>query len=244
LIPNSDYGRSKKSSAESTKIFYGVDIIVSTILQILNHTNTIHVCVDQTTPSLMTEMDVLKEGFVAAKKRGVKLRCITEITKSNLSYCKQMLTMVDELRHLDGIKSNLYLSDIGCLSPATIHEKGVPASKGIYSDIKEVVEHQLCLFETLWNVSAPGEQRIEQLDEGIEHEFFQVISNQKKVSQVFTHIVESMENEALILIPTDRIMIGLDKLGIIKHIIKASMEKEATIKIICPVSEKKHKTKK
>ena len=238
MTPNSDYGRSKKSSAESTKIFYGVDIIVSTILQILNHTNTIHVCVDQTTPSLMTEMDVLKEGFVAAKKRGVKLRCITEITKSNLSYCKQMLTMVDELRHLDGIKSNLYLNDIGCLSPATIHEKGVPASKGIYSDIKEVVEHQLCLFETLWNVSAPGEQRIEQLDEGIEHEFFQVISNQKKVSQVFTHIVESMENEALILIPTDRIMIGLDKLGIIKHIIKASMEKEATIKIICPVSEK------
>jgi hypothetical protein len=186
----------------------------------------------------MTEMDVLKEGFVAAKKRGVKLRCITEITKSNLSYCKQMLTMVDELRHLDGIKSNLYLNDIGCLSPATIHEKGVPASKGIYSDIKEVIEHQLCLFETLWNVSMPGEQRIEQLDEGIEYEFFQVISNQKKVSQVFTHIVESMENEALILIPTDRIMIGLDKLGIIKHIIKASMEKEARIKIICPVSEK------
>jgi len=33
-------------------------------------------------------------------------------------------------------------------------------------------------------------------------------------------------------------MIGLDKLGIIKHIIKASTEKEATIKIICPVSEK------
>jgi len=238
LTPNSDYGRSTRSSTESTKIFYGVDIIVSTILQILNHTNTIHVCVDQTTPSLMTEMDVLKEGFVAAKKRGVKLRCITEITKSNLSYCKQMLTMVDELRHLDGIKSNLYLNDIGCLSPATIHEKGVPASKGIYSDIKEVVEHQLCLFETLWNVSVPGEQRIEQLDEGIEHEFFQVISNQKKVSQVFTHIVESMEKEALILIPTDRIMIGLDKLGIIKNIIKTSMEKEATIKIICPVSEK------
>ena len=238
MTPNSDYGRSTRSSTESTKIFYGVDIIVSTILQILNHTNTIHVCVDETTPSLMTEMDVLKEGFVAAKKRGVKLRCITEITKSNLSYCKQMLTMVDELRHLDGIKSNLYLNDIGCLSPATIHEKGVPASKGIYSDIKEVVEHQLCLFETLWNVSVPGEQRIEQLDEGIEHEFFQVISNQKKVSQVFTHIVESMENEALILIPTDRIMIGLDKLGIIKNIIKTSMEKEATIKIICPVSEK------
>ena len=238
MTPNSDYGRSTRSSTESTKIFYGVDIIVSTILQILNHTNTIHVCVDETTPSLMTEMDVLKEGFVAAKKRGVKLRCITEITKSNLSYCKQMLTMVDELRHLDGIKSNLYLNDIGCLSPATIHEKGVPASKGIYSDIKEVVEHQLCLFETLWNVSVPGEQRIEQLDEGIEHEFFQIISNQKKVSQVFTHIVESMENEALILIPTDRIMIGLDKLGIIKNIIKTSMEKEATIKIICPVSEK------
>jgi two-component system, OmpR family, sensor histidine kinase VicK len=238
LTPNSQYDRDKKSSAESTRIVYGVDVIVNAILQILNQTNKIHVCVDRTRPSLMTEIAVLKEAFVAAKRRGVKLRFITEITKNNLSYCKHLLTMVDELRHLDGIKGNLYLNEMGCFSPATIHEKGVPASKGIYSNIKEIVEHQLCLFDTLWTVSVPAEQRIEQLDEGVEHEFLQVITNQKKVIRVFTEMVESMKKEALILVPNDRALIGLDKLGIINYIIKASMEKETAIKIICPVSEK------
>ena len=51
-------------------------------------------------------------------------------------------------------------------------------------------------------------------------------------------MVESMKKEALILVPNDRALIGLDKLGIINYIIKASMEKETAIKIICPVSEK------
>ena len=66
------------------------------------------------------------------------------------------MTMVDELRHLKGIKGNLYLNEIGCLSPATLHENGLPASKGIYSNMKEIIEHQQCLFETLWAVSIPA----------------------------------------------------------------------------------------
>ena len=69
MTPNSQYDRGKKSSAESTRIVYGVDVIVNAILQILNQTNKIHVCVDRTRPSLMTEIAVLKEAFVAAKRR-------------------------------------------------------------------------------------------------------------------------------------------------------------------------------
>ena len=69
---------------------------------------------------------------------------------------------------------------MGCFSPATIHEKGVPASKGIYSNIKEIVEHQLCLFDTLWTVSVPAEQRIEQLDEGVDANFFKLLLTKKK----------------------------------------------------------------
>ena len=34
------------------------------------------------------------------------------------------MTMVNELRHLDGIKGNMYLSETGYLAPATFHERG------------------------------------------------------------------------------------------------------------------------
>jgi hypothetical protein len=50
-------------------------------------------------------MFVHKEGFIDAKNRGVYLRYLTEITKDNLSHCKELIKIVHELRHLDGIKA-------------------------------------------------------------------------------------------------------------------------------------------
>jgi two-component system, OmpR family, sensor histidine kinase VicK len=86
----------------------------------------------------------LKNAFLDAKNRGVKLHYVTEITKDNLPYCKQLMVMVDELRHLDGIKGNLYVSESGYLAPATAHERGKSASQIIYSNVK-LNFHSVCL---------------------------------------------------------------------------------------------------
>jgi hypothetical protein len=108
-------------------------------LEFLNETNNhIDACIDQTRPSLVIDIAVLKEAFLDAKRRGVYLRYITEITKDNPSYCKELMTIVDELRHLDGIKDNIYLSEIGYLAPATFHERGKPAAQIIYSKVKKL----------------------------------------------------------------------------------------------------------
>jgi len=156
-------------AVEVTRVFYGVESVVNVVLQFLTQANNkIDACVDQTRPSLIIDIDILKQAFVVVKKRGIKLRYITEITKDNLSYCKQLLTMVDELRHLDGIKGNLYLSESEHLAPATFHEKGKPASQIIYSNVKEIVEHQKYVFDTLWAGAVPAEQKIEQIEEGTE----------------------------------------------------------------------------
>src|ERR671919_2900934 len=135
--------RSKGTKKIDTMVLYGVDNVISTVLQFLNQTNDIvNACVDYSRPSLAIEIDVLKEAFLNAKKRGVRLRYVTEITSDNISYCKQMMTMVDELRHFDGIKGNFYISETGYLAPATFHEAGKPAAQIIYSNVKEVIEHQ------------------------------------------------------------------------------------------------------
>jgi hypothetical protein len=39
-----------------------------------------------------------------AKNIDIRLRCIPEITKENISYCKELSGIVSELRHVDGIK--------------------------------------------------------------------------------------------------------------------------------------------
>jgi signal transduction histidine kinase len=235
---------SNRNEKGVTRVLYGVETVVNTVLQFLKQTDIgIDACVDQTRPLLAIDIATLKEAFLDAKKRGVKLRYITEITKDNISYCKQLLTMVHELKHLDGVSSNLYLSETGYLAPAAYHEKGKPAAHIIYSNVKEVVEHQRYVFDTLWNKGIPAEQRFEQLEEGVvEQEFLQVISNQNKISRILTQIVKSIKKEGLFFLPNDIEMIRLDRLGAVNEIIAAAQRNEATIiRIICPVSERNSK---
>jgi len=53
----------------------------------------------------------------------VKLRYVTEIISVNVSDCKELLTMVDELRHLDGIKGNFKVSESEYLAPIVLFER-------------------------------------------------------------------------------------------------------------------------
>jgi two-component system, OmpR family, sensor histidine kinase VicK len=167
---------------ESTEIFYGIDTVMNTVLQFLYQTKgKIDACVDYTRPSLVIDIAILKRAFLDAKKRGVKLRYATEINKDNISYCKQMMTMVDELRHLDGIKGNFYISETGYLAPATFHEAGEPAAQIIYSNVKELIEHQRYVFETLWSKTIPAEQRIREIEEGIVRYETVIIDNSDEI---------------------------------------------------------------
>ncbi len=155
---------------------------MNTLLQFLHKTDdTIDACVDYTRPSLVIDIAILKRAFLDAKKRGVKLRYVTEINKDNISYCKQMMTMVDELRHLDGIKGNFYISETGYLAPATFHEAGEPAAQIIYSNVKELIEHQRYVFETLWSKTIPAEQRIREIEEGIVRYETVIIDNSDEI---------------------------------------------------------------
>src|SRR5215469_10491042 len=101
-------------------------------------------------------IESIKRSFVDAKSRGVKLRYLTEITDANILYCKELMAIVDEVRHLDGIKGNFMISEIEYLAPATSHLETKLAALIIYSSVKEIVEHQQYVFETLWNKSMSG----------------------------------------------------------------------------------------
>jgi two-component system, OmpR family, sensor histidine kinase VicK len=78
-----------------TKVFSGVETVINTIIEFLNQTNNeVYAWVDQTRPILALDISVLKRAFLRTKKRGVKLKYLTEITRDNLSYCKQLLNVV------------------------------------------------------------------------------------------------------------------------------------------------------
>jgi two-component system, OmpR family, sensor histidine kinase VicK len=224
-------------SLEKTEIFHGTDNVIDAILQFSSKAkNRIEACVDNTRPSLAIKIEQLKKSFMNAKNRGVRLRCITEINKENISYCKELLEIVNELRHLDGIKGNFYLSESEYLAPATFHEKGKPASQIIYSNLKEIVEHQRYIFETLWNKSISAKDKIIQIENEIEPEFLEVISDSNKATEIYVELARSIENEALLLLADSKAMIRADKIGVIDYLVEASSRRGAGIKLICPLS--------
>jgi two-component system sensor histidine kinase VicK len=109
--------------------------VINRVLQFTSNAKSrIDACIDYTRPSLTIEIEQLKNAFLDAKSRGVKLRYVTEVTDDNIVYCEELLKMVNELRHIEGIKGNFYVSEIEYIAPATLHEKGKPASKIITSN--------------------------------------------------------------------------------------------------------------
>jgi hypothetical protein len=147
--------------SERTEVLHGEQNVVNTALQFTSKAKSrIDACVDYTRPALAVEVEQLREAFLDAKRTGVRLRYVTEITEDNVDYCKELLKMVDELRHLDGIKGNFYITETAYIAPATFHEKGEPAAQIIYSNVREVVEHQLYVFDSFWSRAIPAEDRI------------------------------------------------------------------------------------
>ena len=236
-------GDNYADSVKKTKVLHGPEKVIDIALQFTSNVeNKIDACVDHTRPSLIVEIRELKKAFGDAKKRGVKLRYITEITAGNISFCKELLaTIVDELRHLDGIKGNFYVSEREYIAPAALHEKGKPSSQIIHSNMKEIVEEQQYIFDTLWNKSISAEDKIKEIEQGLEPEYFRVINDNEEATHILTDLAKHAQKEVLFLLPNDKALTRLDRLGIIDFLIgKCNEEKKEDmiqVKIICPLSD-------
>ncbi|MDQ6668838.1 MAG: HAMP domain-containing histidine kinase [Thermoproteota archaeon] len=227
------------SPHERTQVVDGVENANNTIFQFLSNTKSrISVCSDSMGPSVSVGVELYERATIDLKNRGVKVKHVTEINKKNIHYCKDLMKMIDELRHLDGVKGNFVVSETEYLSPAAPLEEAKPVRQLLYSNMKTIVEQQQYIFDTLWNKAIPAEQKIKEVEEGIEPEFLEVFTDRdrERVSQILLNLAKSVKQEALILLPSVKAMIRVDRLGVIDHIINAS-QRGATVKIICPFSE-------
>ena len=180
---------------ERTELLQGEQNVINTVLQFVYNTKSrIDACIDYSRPALAIQIKQLKKAFLDAKSRGVRLRYITEITENNVDYCKELIKIVEELRHLQGIRGNFYVSETEYIAPATLHEKGRPASQITYSNVKEIVEHHKhYVFDTFWSRAMPAEQRIKEIEEGTATISYETKIALKYQYQIFNKIKKSIE---------------------------------------------------
>ncbi|MEO9294998.1 MAG: histidine kinase dimerization/phospho-acceptor domain-containing protein [Nitrososphaera sp.] len=163
------------------------------------------------------------------------MRFITEITKENLADAKGLMGYA-EVRHMEGIRGNFSASDKEYLAISSINRADDLLPQIIYSNAKEIVQQHQYLFETLWNRARPAEQKIRELEEGAEPEFFEVIYDSGRASELLLSLSRSARKEVLLILTNDRSLLRIDKLGLIDEFQKAAAQ-GTSVRIICPITD-------
>jgi two-component system, OmpR family, sensor histidine kinase VicK len=223
---------------ERTEVIYGAESIVDDTLERLYAAKeSVDNCIDSTAPSMfLIPNHPVTKAFRDLKQKGIRLRFITEITKGNIEYCKELMKICN-LRHLDEVKGNFGIVDGIYYRASAKAVKSSPPPLLIRSTLRAFVEQQQYFFDMLWKKAIPAKQRIREIEEGIKREFIDIIQDPSEILNLIHKTISSATEEIMILFPTIRSFQLYEREGIL-DLIKRQLENRITVRIL--LSEKDH----
>ena len=220
--------------SKRTKVLHRTEVINAILDIFSNAKHRIDVCGNSNFPLKISSFESVKKVVIAAKNSGIGLRFIIEITKENLQYCKDLMKITDELRHMDQIEANFGLNETEYLGSITLQEEALQAT---YSNVKEVVEQQQFIFDTLWSKATPAEQKIREIEEGIEPEVIETIRNPFEIQKIAFELVKSARDEILLVFSTANAFHRQERTGMIKLLKEAAVGRRVQIRILTPIDD-------
>jgi two-component system, OmpR family, sensor histidine kinase VicK len=222
--------------SEKTQVLHGFEKTTEAIIRFLySAEDSMNICADYTWPSVAMGVEVFKKGLYELKKRNVKSRFVTDITKDNIKYCKELM-QISELRHLDGLKGNFAISEKGYTASATLQESAL-LQEVIYSNARAILDQQQYMFETLWSKAKPAEQKIREIEEGIDFGTTEIIQSPKKILKLFIKMIESAKSEILLMLPTINAFLREERIGAIELLKRSAIEHNVNVRIITPSND-------
>ena len=184
------------SHAQDTiEIIHGAkDAVAKGIRFMKNVEEKMDLCYDENAPSIVLNVNEYKNGYIDIRKRGGKIRAITEITKDNIEYCKALMSVVDELRHLDNVQGGTAISETEYMTTNVLHESK-PLTQVVYSNVRDIVEQQQKFFDSLWKTAIPVKQKFKEFSKkmaGGNNDVFSVLSNEIRRYVIFYLFEEDM----------------------------------------------------
>lgn len=113
----------------------------------------------------------------------------------NIYDIEELAKISNVVSHLDGHNGNFAINEAEYLS--SIVHNDYPVYKLAHSDVSEIVEQQHYVFDTLWNLAVPYQQRIEQIEQGLEPEFLEVIIDWRKTTLISSEPIKSSKKMKL-----------------------------------------------
>jgi two-component system sensor histidine kinase VicK len=142
-----------------------------------------------------------------------------------------------EIRHLDGVRGNFEVCDEKEYVAATTLQSAneqQPMPQLIYSNIKEVVEQQQYIFDTLWNKAIPSEQKIKEIEYGIIPEVTEVIQSHEEAERREWDLLRKARKEVQIIYSTANAFYIQERAGTIQLLNQLAEEEGVSIKLLTP----------
>src|SRR5919112_4818910 len=219
---------------EKTEMLIGAEATTKRVWKFFsNVSKKFDACANSAAPSVA--MTIFRDAYEHMKNRGIKIRWVTDITKDNLTHCKD-LTQYAEVRHISSLNGNFGVSEIEYIAAARIDE-GQPVPKLIYSNSKEMVEQQQYIFDIFWIKAIPAEHRIREIEQGIEPQGIEVIYDARQALELYQSLILTAEKEIKIVFPTANAVIRQDKAGILFLLQEAAAAKKCQVKVLMPNNE-------
>ncbi len=225
------------TDTKKIRILDGIQSTTNAILRLLSKSKSgVDICSNYTVLSLAIVDEVFQKALSEAKRRGVKLRCVIEITKENIAYCKELMGRV-ELRHLDGLKGTFILNEREYLSISTATLlKGKTIPQIVHTNIEQIVEQQQHIFDTFWNKTISAQEKIGEIEKEAEPFSIDIIRDRKCAESLFTSEIQHARSEVLIAVSSIRYLEYLTEIGLINSIKQA---KSKGVNVMILYSEEK-----
>ena len=174
---------------ERIKVLHRAEVINAMLDILYNSEHRIDICGNSRFPSLIFSFESIRGAIMNVKnrKKYTKQRYIFEITQQNIQYCKN-LTKIAEIRHMNEIEANFLLNEKEYLGSITLKE---PHQQAIYSNVREIVQQQQNIFDTLWHKSVLAEKKIKEIEEGTIHYETRLIEDAQEIVKEISRLTAS-----------------------------------------------------
>ncbi|MBD0299701.1 MAG: hypothetical protein ICV82_05450, partial [Nitrososphaera sp.] len=223
-----------------TKIIDSPEDIISRARHVIETSDHLSVCSDLDYLKMIETfaLDSIKKILQKSqngKHKGV--RWIGTISKEDISLVQRFMALGMEVKHLRYTPLNFSVTNKEF--NFTVSNKAADDSitpNVLISNELPYIKQFNSLFEELWSQGVNAAGRIIEIEKGIEPDFFEVINEKNKAAELLLSLSKLAKEEVLFLLPNDKALVRMKKLGVLDALQKASLE-GVDVRLICPVTD-------
>lgn len=159
-------------------------------------------------------------------------------SKEDVDVVQRFLELGAEIKHLRSTPLNFSVTDKEFNFTVSNMERGSMASSVLISSEPPYVKQFNSLFEQLWSQGIDAADRIREIEEGIENSRIEVIINSQKTQRQYLDLVNSANEEVLLILPTVKAFLREIDIGIIRVLGNIAAKKGVKVMLLSPFDAK------